>query len=390
MTNVVCLLSQQHVPNLISVHHFRPDWLVLVETGEMKRREVGAHFLKALRLGGLDYTGRCEIAPLDAEDSLAAARLTVSAAYDKHPGAQWIANITGGTKPMSLASYTFFKEKGARSIYISVSKAAELIDVDTQAIETCGYRPSISEFLAGYGFECGEQLDRVAGRDGTAQSRWSCARSIAAHAGPTSILQLYNDDRSRAREGELSIRPSNLHFPSQDVRELVGKTLHIDLSAPLCKLSASAANFLTGGWLEAFFWGLVHKHRNGLGCWDVRLGLEVHRHGDPTLNELDVAFMHDHNLSIIECKSGTQGHDQQGDILYKVEAVARQFRALRVRSFLATTAENILDHAGELKRGIQTRAKEYNCRVLTAADIRSLANRADEEKFVRTTLLGDN
>ena len=38
-----------------------------------------------------------------------------------------------------------------------------------------------------------------------------------------------------------------------------------------------------------------------------------------------------------------QEHDPGSDILYKVEAVTRQFRALRVKSYLATTGANVLD-----------------------------------------------
>ena len=69
-----CLLSDQHVPNLLSVHHFSPDHLVLIESPAMKRKQVAAHFLTALQMGGLDYKDRHDIEPLDAEDNLEAIR----------------------------------------------------------------------------------------------------------------------------------------------------------------------------------------------------------------------------------------------------------------------------------------------------------------------------
>src|SRR5208337_5276690 len=48
-----------------------------------------------------------------------------------------------------------------------------------------------------------------------------------------------------------------------------------------------------------------------------------------------------------------QAHALQGwvpdfDIQYKVEAIARQFRALRVRTVLATTSDNVLDKIGKV------------------------------------------
>jgi hypothetical protein len=116
MKVLLCLLSEQHVPNLLSVHHFQPDRLVLVESEVMKAKKSAAHFLSALKLGGLDYDGRCEIEWLHAEDSLEAIRGALRQAYGKHPSADWIANLTGGTKPMSIATYEFFKALEGRLV----------------------------------------------------------------------------------------------------------------------------------------------------------------------------------------------------------------------------------------------------------------------------------
>ncbi|MGA7496521.1 MAG: DUF1887 family CARF protein, partial [Isosphaeraceae bacterium] len=106
MRTLLCLLSDQHVPNLLSVHHFQPDRLVLVESQQMQERKVGDHFLQALALGGQDYGGdRHERQPLDHEDSLPAVRKALQAAFGRHPSDEWIVNVTGGTKPMSIETY---------------------------------------------------------------------------------------------------------------------------------------------------------------------------------------------------------------------------------------------------------------------------------------------
>lgn len=68
MKILLCLLSDQHVPNLLSIHHFCPDRLVLVESEQMKGKSKA--LLAALKTGGdndvLDYADRCSIVPLDA------------------------------------------------------------------------------------------------------------------------------------------------------------------------------------------------------------------------------------------------------------------------------------------------------------------------------------
>ena len=83
-----------------------------------------------------------------------------------------------------------------------------------------------------------------------------------------------------------------------------------------------------------------------------------------------------HGMAMVECKSGTQEHDlSRGmDTLYKIEAVARQLRALRVRSFFVTTGTNVLDKEGKIRAALESRAELYNCRVLSREQITELAS----------------
>jgi hypothetical protein len=74
----------------------------------MERRQAAANFLEALRLGGRDYSDRCPIEPLKHEDDMEAVRKTLHSACVAFPSDDWIANVTGGTKPMSIAAYEFF------------------------------------------------------------------------------------------------------------------------------------------------------------------------------------------------------------------------------------------------------------------------------------------
>ena len=82
--------------------------------------------------------------------------------------------------------------------------------------------------------------------------------------------------------------------------------------------------------------------------------------------------------------------DSQFNVLYKVEATMRQFRALRVRSLVATTADNILDKAkNTLKQHLADRAELYNCRIITRPMIERLAAEADSAETVRDVLFPD-
>lgn len=81
MRVLLCLLSAQHVPNLLSVHHYQPDRLVLIESHGMQKKRAAANLLAALKLGGLDYANqpggeRSHVEPLENEDDLEAIRRT--------------------------------------------------------------------------------------------------------------------------------------------------------------------------------------------------------------------------------------------------------------------------------------------------------------------------
>uniref|UniRef100_A0A7C4QLT8 DUF1887 family protein n=1 Tax=Schlesneria paludicola TaxID=360056 RepID=A0A7C4QLT8_9PLAN len=382
MKVLLCLLSEQHVPNLLAVHHYQPDQLVLVESTTMEKRRASCNFLKALQIGGLDYESRTRIAPLDAEDDLAAIRKALQSAYGRCPSGDWIANATGGTKPMSIATYEFFKALGGKIVYTNLNRPAEIMNLGDGTIETCRHQLTIKEFLAGYGFESRKADDKIAEAESRAKSElWSqSATLLARHCSNEKILSLDDGDRKKARDRGAELTNDQFAFPCDELRRMwLG-------DGDRRKLSKYDVEFLTGGWLEVFFWNLLRQHAELLGVWDVRLGLEVGRCGDQSGNDFDVSFMHDHGLVMMECKSGSQDHDPGTDILYKVEAVTRQFRALRVRSYLATTSSNVLDNDKHVKPVLRTRSAIYNCKILTANEIVRLADKDVTPEQVKSTL----
>jgi hypothetical protein len=384
MRVLLCLLSDQHVPNLLSVHHYKPDQLVLVESTAMKKRGVACNFLNALKIGGLDYENRKHIEPLDAEDDLPAIRKALQSAYGRFPSNEWVANATGGTKPMSIATYEFFKALGGKIIYTNVSRPAQILNLGDSSIETCSYRLTIKEFLAGYGFESRKSDNKIAEAEDRVKGWIESANLLARHCSDKAILGLDDNQRNKARDRGIELAADQFHFPCDRLRQI-----WLD-NSPTRKLTKYEVEFLTGGWLEVFFWNLLQQHAEALGIWDVRLGLEVGRIGDQTGNDFDVSFMHDYGLSMIECKSGSQAHDPGSDILYKVEAVTRQFRALRVRSYLATTSSNVLDKDQKLKSSLRSRSEIYNCKIVNAHDIARLASESVTANQIKDLLFSQS
>lgn len=372
MNALLCLLSDQHVPNLLSVHHYRPDHLVLVESGQMQRREMSRHFLETLAKGGLDYDSRCHVQPLTAEDDLRGIRAALEEAHGRLPSATWIANVTGGTKPMSIATYDFFKSHGGKVVYTDAATPDRIVDLETGEAEFCTHRPMVDEFVTGYGFRLvkpSQDLEDAKERAG--QELWRTTANLlaateAGYDGPA----IDEAAREKLRKKGLELNAGQLAFPQDELRHRWLDGL------PSRKFSKYEGEFLTGGWLEVFFYNLLSRHAEQLGIWDVALGQHIGKEnaGPGESNDIDVCFMHRNALAMVECKTGSQENDPGGtSTLYKTDAVVRQQGALRVRSFFATTAANVLDKSGTVREALQKRADMYRCTILTKDRIRELA-----------------
>jgi hypothetical protein len=383
MNILLCLLSDQLIPNLLSVHHCRPDHLALVETDRAASNKLSDRLIDALRLGGVDYAQRHTRHPLPSSDRLEPLRRGFADITHRFPEAQWTANLTGGTKPMCIAAYEVFRAHAAKLIYTNSERPLEVINLESGATEPLTHPITIREFLAAYGFVARKPRDKIEECEQRA-ARWDeFAWALARHASSRPVLAITDQKRlSALRDRGGNIDADELNAPDDRFRDhwMQGQTAR--------KLTKHEGEFLTGGWLEAFFWNLLTRHARDLDIHDVRLGMTVAPADRPDADqaEFDVAFIRSAGLHIIECKSGDQKHDKKGDALYKMEAITRQFRALHVRSIFATTGGNMIDRDGMIRDSIRTRAAIYNCRILTAPDIRNLARPDATPDDIRATL----
>ncbi|MCR4416061.1 MAG: DUF1887 family protein, partial [Thermoguttaceae bacterium] len=347
--------------------------------------------------GGLEYEKRHEVEPVAAEDNLEVVGHALRRAFGRHADADWIVNLSGGTKPMSIAAYEFFKAVGARLVYVNVRQPNELIGLDGRPTETCRYRPSVNEFLAGYGFGPRKKEAKVREGEEFARRTWECARQIAAGCPSRGILcfgDLSEKDLQKrwddARKKGFQTGPEHWGNLPGEVLDAIARTfaLKTEGGVPSGWLDKYAVDFLTGGWLEVFLWGILERHANALGIWDVHRSLEFGKFDIDTKNEFDVAFMHQYRLAVVECKSGAQSHDPEVDAIHKLEAVVRQFRALSVSAYLATTSPHVLDKDGHLKPSVRDRAAVYGSRILCRGDIERLAADPDSVDLVQDLFFG--
>ncbi len=243
---------------------------------------------------------------------------------------------------------------------------------------------SIVEFLAGYGFDLLNPKAMVKAEE--KGDKWFDLAVMIATDHEDAFLKgflgyMYRlSDERNGREKGMDLKEADQVFlMNKKLRSRVSDLFGLKIyeGVFIGSLNNHAVRFFTGGWLEVFIWGLLRIFE-GNDIWDLHMGINFGKKGRPSNeveNEWDVTFMRDQSLCIVECKTGEQGQDPTGnDTLYKLEAIKNQLKAIRVRSYLATTASNVLNREGQIKKHITNRARIYNCKIIPGWTIRELAD----------------
>ena len=388
MKILVCLVSVQHVPNLRSIQSVRPEWLILAVTSGMAGKDE--QLFKALVVGGLDYTQKKDIIHLaeGEEQSAEPINRKLHDIFKKYPHDEWIVNLTGGTKPMSIGAYEFSKNKGLKTLYIAEGNQRQAVDLLSGPCTFLQYDVTTAEFLAGYGFDI-LNAGSLAQTEERALKWTELAAHLALHnedddlRGLLSRLQYFKeaqiklDKNEWEKNGLLLSEEDNVFLKNDALRDRIASQFCLTTIGTkfLGKLEKPATEFLTGKWLEVFVWSLLLPFV-GKGIWDLHLGVLAGKSGPGENNDLDVSFMRNQSLCIAECKTGGQEHDPEAnDVLYKIEAIKSGPKALRVDTYLATTSDNVLDpKMGGIREKLLKRSKIYGCKIIPGWKIKEIAD----------------
>lgn len=391
MKIMVCLISGQHVPNHLSIRSEIPfpERLILIVTPLMKARDKHNQLLNALAAGGLDYRAKHDIENLAKEDSISETYDLLKEIYKKHLKDELVLNLTGGTKPMCIGAYEFSKEKNLRTLYVPEGNQHQAIDLLRGSTVDLTHKLSTAEFLEGYGFSIlnPDDLERYRKR---AQDLFDLSVLLTANSKDDCLLRmlgriqfLMQEKKEKApkewkRDGLILSEDTNLFLDNEDLQSKIAGKLGLKTKDKifLGSLDRHKVEFLAGKWLEVFVWGMLSPFVEHERIWDLNQGVRVGKVFPGEDNDLDVAFMMNQSLCIVECKTGDQEHDPAGkDILYKIEAIKSGLRALRVKTFLAATSKNVIDpKKGGIKEALQRRADIYECKIIAGEKLRELAD----------------
>ena len=288
---IVSILSDHLLPNFLFIKEMEGQYsdLLFVSTPQMEMQEKAMHLEVALGRKE-DSVRRIVVANdnyKDILDTLRAEQLSDSVEY--------IVNITGGTKTMSLAVHEYFCKFKASFIYVPIGKNS-YYDFSTDQTHSLDYRVSLNEYFTLYGLAYDYDNGLICGAQ--------------------KPFKLFNKQKM-----------SNFYLTEE---------LRYAHKAPRPELR----RYLGGEWFEEYVY-LRIKRDFKLRDEDIAKSVKICRLSSTSNdNELDVVFVKDNALYVIECKVSMTGYGKEpksvvDEYLYKLAAISKDF-GLRVNSYIFT------------------------------------------------------
>ena len=372
-TILISLISDQTIPNLLAIDNFQPDELLFLTTEAMEKKQKFRAIMETLQLLGRAYPD-CAVQKLVVqEDSILDCHHQLDRWIAGREGEdRYILNLTGGTKIMSIAAYEFFKDYGAKMLYIPIPKNEYIVPFPKKSSirpEPLPLRLSVHQYLTAYGLKVTNVLKLDKYRQ-EAKVRSELATAIVAGYDELKPLLQFLGDRLRPYR-DFPEYLLMLDYEAKNDRErdlLTRMVIDYDGRRINRKFTGHEIQFLTGGWLEEYCY---NQTISLAGIDDATIGIKLmNRQGGD--NEYDVMFTRGNKLYFIECKSLDQNDDKKTDALYKIGALQKEF-GLRTESFLLTTSPHVLGKGGKLKETVRARAEQFNTTVLIGSDVANLA-----------------
>ena len=249
-------------------------------------------------------------------------------------------NATGGTKPMSIGAYEVFRSAGKPIFYVHPERD-ELVWLfpSQQPSHRLADRVKIPHFIRSYGGSVVSKGSLVV-PPSYREFANTLINNIEQYERSLGTLNWYANSAERSLTSE-PVHDSAIR--NQGFRELLGQLSDLNMVSLVngrLKFSSEEARFFAnGGWLEQYVLSTLNSLKKELpSIQDTATSVEIVR-GDGVKNELDVVFLADNRLYIIECKaknfkagSATSG----ADTLYKLDSLADAVGGLKASALLVS------------------------------------------------------
>ena len=324
MKILVSIISEHLIPNYHLYQHFKNeiDRNIFISSKKMEKAGYSEN-LKTLVSPDI----KTDIIILNNGNDFESISNDLNSSDIFTPDNEYIVNITGGTKLISLAVFNHFKTLNSEFYYVAIgTNSCQKFHPKQEQPIRFKHKISLSEYMRLYGYYI--ETDNSLQKD-EAQTK-----------------RLFNSVKQK-NFNSLSVAPVRDAF-----------TDSFALTAP------SEKEYYTGGWFEEYLFITVKQLLN---LEDSQIGLNVKVKRNPTRpnndNEFDIMFVNNNRLYVIECKSsiGKKKEHKKNleSFLYKLAAEIKDM-GLQVTPMLAVTAK------AEVHPSIRNRAELLNIHLLGA------------------------
>jgi hypothetical protein len=348
------LVSAQAVPNITPVmdERFKPKNVVLLVSPDMANR---AEWLEQIYIKRGIKSRRWLIKDAYDIDHI---RDRIYELLTEYEAGGLALNATGGTKPMSIAAYEEFRELERPIFYVHPEEDRVIwLHPSKQAGQDLADRIKLPEFLQAYGATVTAQGETFGVPADDRELTEEIITRIAYYSKALGALNYLAQQATGSLKVELNPQQMNDYILA-DLIHLFSKHKRLSIDKQTLTFPTEEARFyVNGGWLEQHVWGQCLNIKKQSGIQDIGRSVQVKRlhQGRPVRNELDITFLKDNRLYIIECKTKRFSAKDQGggaDTLYKLDTLKDLLGGLQAKAMLISfTQPNDYDvqRAGDLK-----------------------------------------
>jgi hypothetical protein len=318
---LISLISDQTIPNVLFIKEYenKIDRYIFVTTKRMEQQGKLSWILNATGIQEEQYQKAVVV-----EDELISIDEELNR-LELNREDEYILNLTGGTKIMSIGVYNYFLPRNSEIFYIPIGKniSRKIFPPVREREFAIAYRTDLMTYLTSYGIAVVNPNEIHHLSKSEVFTNTFFKRNYSNNRELTRLFYLKNDtQRERFHKAEIPtlfewLEKIRFPFESKD------------------NLTAKETFYLSGGWLEEYTYTFI---KNLLQLPDAAIGLNVKIKRQNVSNEFDVMFVLDNTIYVLECKTGLTRKDLYEETVYKLAALRKDF-GLFVNSYIVTMTE---------------------------------------------------
>jgi hypothetical protein len=318
MTILVSIISDQSLPNYLLIKEFQEqvDVFLFITSKQMEQKNKSALLYKT---AGIDKK-KTRVIPVDENELYLIHTKLDHLGWKNDTKKKYLVNITGGTKLMSNAVFNYFSKLNSRFFYVPFGQNVYQALIPQKSVRKSPftYEISIAEYLAIYGID---------------------------YTSPDNKF------------------PENI---CESVFTSFKKSQYNEANFPYSAFHTGQKKNIIGQWFEHL---MYYRLKNSLKLTDTQIALNLelfdqteNKHIYQNDNEIDIAFIKNNRIYIVEAKSSigaeTLNVTNLYNQFYKLAAVNRRF-GLASRAFVITLTDIYNENPKRLEN-IQQRCNILN------------------------------